>query len=804
MTIVKPPISPRHSPEWLRNYAVATAAQKNIAVDSPDFETLHGSVQGAFRRVFRAVAFDIDGTLTKLDSHEMDPAAAHAVANLLQRGVHVFLVTGRGPDSTLLAARFIRDETHLSAWYLRRLACVALNGVLFLATTCQEDDFLGIKNILVDDLPDHGTLIPAIQGAVAHLPHVTVERKIHSVRIVVGLADELAEVRRLIEETIAPWTHACADLCLSSGKYGPLHSLSLSRSNKRAALELIAKRLGISSDLILRIGDQGQEGGNDYELLDSSSGFSVGGVSQSITGCFPVFDDDFKVGIRAAEATRRLTSQVNLLPSISLSSEWTDDNYRELMTFEKLAVMRSREEDYTTTQRLQIKLRYLLGSSSPRGFTAQLRIDDIFDPLSGAVRFRDWEFLELPQQSPATIFFSERLGSAPKQSRAPHLAWSMYSDTGRLLRGPNYYYGLSRKETKDLTEYFDIVSTLIDSAQAGVASLLTEQPTLGLFKLLLAYADNLRNAFIQIQHLAFLRDLSKPELSFTTTSKAYRGLLRAHTAQHFRILLNPDWAWRSGLQSYAQALVSIRAVFESLRSTLLATPQLPAISIRNWRESDHFLQNVAAVQLGLHEFLQRGELLQTSAIGCGLVYGGTELPAIAQVVGQSRSVNITAAFAQLSIYGSREVGEKVRSGDNTYIEQFLLQENRIGVVGATRLPADLPTLILDDNVTTGATLQLARDLIVVAGGDVIGSIIVGFPGSNRSVQMQMDGHVDPDLLFGFIRGLVAPSPYARLLFPANGPNKWVDQTGMFNKAKTRIERYVSKNVSEENVREVGP
>lgn len=99
-------------------------------------------------------------------------------------------------------------------------------------------------------------------------------------------------------------------------------------------------------------------------------------------------------------------------------------------------------------------------------------------------------------------------------------------------------------------------------------------------------------------------------------------------------------------------------------------------------------------------------------------------------------------------------------------------------------------------MTTGATLQLARDLVVVAGGDVIGSIVVGFPGSNRSVQMEMDGHVNPDLLFGFVRGLVAPSPYARLLFPADGDNKWVDQTLQFNKAKWRIKRYIFKNMSE--------
>ncbi len=793
--IIKPPLAPRHSPEWINKYAEATAAQKNIVIGTAEFELLHRAIQSAFRRLFRAVAFDIDGTLTKSDSHELEPAAAHAVAALLQRGVHVFLVTGRGETSTRLAAQFIRDETRISPWYLRRLACVALNGVVLLATDGHGESFLTETETLVADLPDHQKLVAAIEVAVSSWGQVRVEEKTHSVRIVVGSYAVLADVRHSLEQAIDPWIKQCPDLCLSSGKYGPIHSLSLSRSNKLIALGSIAKRLGISTDLILRIGDQGQEGGNDHELLDSSSGFSVGEVSRSPHGCFPVFDESFNAGLRAAEATRRLTSQVNLLPSISLTSDWTERHHTELLTFEKLAVMRSREENFTTTQRLQVKLRYLIGSSSPQGFTNQLRPEDIFDPLSGAVRFRDWEFRELPQHLPATQFFAKQLDTAPNDSKAPHLSWSMYSDTGRLLRGPNYYYALSRKSAASLAEYFSLISDLIEASQGAVASLVSEQPTFGLFKLLLAYADNLRNAFIQLQHLAFLRDLSRPGLNFTATSKVYNGLLYPHTAEHFRILLNPDWTWQTGLQKYAEALSSIRTAFEKTRSTLISRSKLDGSSIRTWRESDHFLQNVAAVQLGLHEFLQRGDLLQGSALACGLVYGGTELPAIAAVVGQSRLLDISAAFAQVSIYGSQEVGEKVRAGDNTYIEEFLLQKNRIGVVGAAT-PAGMPTVILDDNVTTGATLQLARDLIVVSGGDVIGAIVVGFPGSNRSVQMQMDGHVDPDLLFGFIRGLVSPSPYARLLFPAAGANKWIDQTGMFNKAKARIERYILKNVHE--------
>lgn len=42
----------------------------------------------------------------------------------------------------------------------------------------------------------------------------------------------------------------------------------------------------------LRVGDQGHELGNDYELLNSVGGFSVGTISANPRACFPVVDSD--------------------------------------------------------------------------------------------------------------------------------------------------------------------------------------------------------------------------------------------------------------------------------------------------------------------------------------------------------------------------------------------------------------------------------------------------------------------------------------------------------------------------------
>ena len=84
--------------------------------------------------------------------------------------------------------------------------------------------------------------------------------------------------------------------------------------------------------------------------------------------------------------------------------------------------------------------------------------------------------------------------------------------------------------------------------------------------------------------------------------------------------------------------------------------------------------------------------------------------------------------------------------------------------------------------------------------EVVGAIIIRYPGINRLVQMaDIDQSVpDPDVFMGFVRGLVAPAPYARLvdrLF--DGRNQYLDTTRLFSLSNSRILRYLSKHLVHE-------
>jgi hypothetical protein len=56
------------------------------------------------------------------------------------------------------------------------------------------------------------------------------------------------------------------------------------------ALLNFATLIGVSADTVLAVGDQGADGGNDYELLTHPYSFSVGAISAACDSCFPVVD----------------------------------------------------------------------------------------------------------------------------------------------------------------------------------------------------------------------------------------------------------------------------------------------------------------------------------------------------------------------------------------------------------------------------------------------------------------------------------------------------------------------------------
>ncbi|MBK7143347.1 MAG: HAD family phosphatase [bacterium] len=446
---------------WCNKYARTVLKLKGLK-KSQISQGLERQVSGSlksFSTIYRAVAFDIDGTLTKRNSPEIDDKMSEVIAFLLLRGVPVLLISGRGRKSCRVAAESIARKTKLSEWYLRRLRCITHNGLIMLSTpTHSPGAFLREETVLSDPLAKideiHTLLCQSLSSLdLEQIPESTLEpctgdMDPHSIRIAIGRsAQQRDEVVKVVKKILKQCDLKLHRPRIQTGSYGKVHSLDISHANKIRALKRYAYEIGVSLDQILRIGDQGQEGGNDYDLLNSFSGFSVSLLSNKPTCCLPILSDDLRTQLFGSKATRTLLERIMLFPRLSISKSHRVARIEALRSFEKIALQRSRIETQTVEQRLRVRLRYLLDDQHGSSLLSHLDASDIFDPHSGGVRLKDWELDEFGDTHPALMLFG-LVEPRYKNYRSPKQKWCMFTDTSILMRGPNYYYPLVRRESE--------------------------------------------------------------------------------------------------------------------------------------------------------------------------------------------------------------------------------------------------------------------------------------------------------------------------------------------------------------------
>jgi hypothetical protein len=114
----------------------------------------------------------------------------------------------------------------------------------------------------------------------------TVKKKNNSLRIEVDDASKLEGIRELLQSVICKYDGVNLPLFLSSGNFATKTAFSITATNKQLALDSIAARYGILADHILRIGDQGAEGGTILNFLTRLQVFqSVHSVSHIMAAC---------------------------------------------------------------------------------------------------------------------------------------------------------------------------------------------------------------------------------------------------------------------------------------------------------------------------------------------------------------------------------------------------------------------------------------------------------------------------------------------------------------------------------------
>jgi hydroxymethylpyrimidine pyrophosphatase-like HAD family hydrolase/hypoxanthine-guanine phosphoribosyltransferase len=804
-----------------------------------DVEAAGEALAQSLQTIYKAVAFDVDGTLTVPESAALDPEACNLVAHLLRRGCHVWLVTGRGTSGAKNVAQDLVRHTDLEPDERMRLRCVTHNGALVQETDpTRPGRLFGVTRTLLD--PPDFEQVGGIEGLRQKVEAVFAEARLVPVALTKEPSEGKAfgmralfadaEARDTAAEVVASVVETAA-LTTRTGVYGNVFTLDLTSADKADGLARLAESFGISPDSVLRVGDQGHTGGNDETLLATPSGFSVDTVSDSPAGCFPVVSSDGTV-LSGVNATRHLIETLRIAAPLRMAAP---EDHREsllprLREFERGAVERSNIETRMIERQLSVRVAQLI-AHDPGDGDLPITVGRLFDRRSGGVRINEWDLAELWEYPKVSALFQfSALDRADNGADGP--TRSMYTDSGILLRGPDYYPNLtSRREADQVGTYLDLAHEFAQDALEALAEIRATRPTVVLVQIALAVMDNVRNILLQLLNVALFNAQPPNEPPHDEVTAGDTHLVSSigpiasrHTQAYVDLLLEPHTPWALALETCETPLVELCRWIDEHGSTLAARVAERAaqpgwasgdkVDTFRWREADDVVQNISAVVMGLRAIARRpAEETAAPILAVGLQYGGLELPLLAAALGRRFGLDLQPAAMRVSMYGNEAQGAAARKDLDRWVADQVDSDFPVTALfsphpdeecnaACIKDPAHVvpesmyrDVMLFDDNCTTGTTVQAARDLLIRRGCDVRAVVIVRFPGANRAAHMALDnhGHLDLDLAHNFVHGLVGPSPYSRLVVPSPHKKGYEDENGVFDKAKMRIRLLLHKN-----------
>jgi len=248
--------------------------------------------QKQLEQTYSAVVLDIDGTITDPETGRVPLEILEKVYDLLRRGYPVILITGRasggrgGANGVFEQIRIIHrakggERSHEGE---KELEFIQRNFLVFVEN--------GAEGFSVDkkaysykiDKPEGLELLESsLIGLVGEVAKVN--KKKFSLQLNFEspeqLETSLVRVRELISNLGLSFNVVrSGDRILDILPFGVDKGIALSKG---------LEYLGINSDKVLKVGDNGQRGGNDYPLLSSFGGFSVGKYDEE--SVLPVVDE---------------------------------------------------------------------------------------------------------------------------------------------------------------------------------------------------------------------------------------------------------------------------------------------------------------------------------------------------------------------------------------------------------------------------------------------------------------------------------------------------------------------------------
>ena len=753
---------------------------------------------------YNAVCFDIDGTLTKKDSKNIDDRAIDMIIELLSKKVSVVFITGRGETGLNDLKRDIylriKANGNITDSDIKRIYVLTNDGArLFYSNEISQEKFLSndiyittqeeLSQLLIID-----KMIKEIKNKLDSNDYFDITyskdlktNQILNVRMVFNTNNDgiINSIFDNIDKYIR--NNGLNGVHLTRGVYKRNSVIQIGTATKDQAIERTEKIIGVPRNSMIRIGDCGDMRGNDYAMLNCNQGYSVDKTSGSLDSCFPIFDNHGNI-IKGVEATLQLVKSAKILPTVSL--EKADKvNYRYKFAKVEGNIVTGRQE-------LLKKYNDLISSN----FNNCNGIDDLFDKESGSILIPMYE-MELQQNS----LLKELWLSTENES----LRYSLRDNNNYLLRGSkNYYYFISNRisnDGKDVTSKLDVINwydnyaKFLDDAINAIAY--TENINNQINKkLLLGVLDNCRNVLlIIINHCLVSNYYDKNVLldisleGKNSNNKLYNAIMEVER-------LMSKICFESRFIIDKEKTIEIinntkEILFSNMKQEIDNSTEKDYSKIyRAYREIDNFAENYIAVSL-YKENCDNNKY----ANACGVSYGGIELPILAKIIDQNRieRMLLLKFNKEVSGYTNKQLLD---------LRKFNIRD--FGGLMNSEIFRNSNVDLFDDNVLTGKTLQLAINSLYDCNIDVNNICIVRYPSINRIDQMFLDNPsaVDYNLFFNYIYGLCFSSPYSwkdNNWKKENGEIDYTDSLGVFDLNRKKIVECLIKNHDYNEKGEVG-
>ena len=753
-------------------------------------EELLNNYQKALQQKYNAVCFDIDGTLTEDNSTKIDSRVLPMLANLLKKYIPVVFITGRGETglNDLLSDIIydLKNKYGVTEKQLLKMYALTNDGARIFMTSDGSEKLFNISEYIsskedIIKLEELNKKIIALLNSSTLNEHCKVTYSIDSktnaiinIRVMI-LNDSLEfnnEIIKIINSLIRDSQNS--NLNLTIGKHNGKQVLQIGTATKNKAIQIAERMIGIPQNSMLRIGDCGDQFGNDYSMLNCPQGFSVEKTSGAIDRCFPVIENG-KI-ITGVNGTLSLLKKVKLLPTICLEHAVQGEYARAYAKVEK-----------KMTQGKNNKIIYFNNFINNKFQTVD-GITSLFDSSSGSIKIPMYEWITIPDNNPLKQLWLTYNDSS--------LCYSMYDNENILLRGSGiYYYFLSQRihdenTREDITTKEMIYEWLNNNMEFFSKSLIAINNTsdindLNNTKMILGLIDNIRNYLLILLNqqivsnnieknvMANLETLAKDSLMY----KLYNNLISTENLMK-NILFNENYKINSiDVENLIKNMILITNEFR-LKFNKQPDKENYSKDFRAYREIDNFAENFITCYLTL----QKDSNIFNKGI-CGVCYGGLELPIIMKSIDDRiNDVSILKFNKNVTGYAKKQS-----------LELRFFDISKTGGIEIFGIDKQKEYIILDDNLLTGKTMQLAITTFYDIGINVDKIVAVRYPGVNRISQMFMPNHgaVDYRHFFNFIEGLYFSSPYSWR--DPYSKNPYEDSLGIFDLNRRKILECLAKN-----------